>query len=334
MTGLALMFLGQIYLSGDGGYGALVRRVSCTGAGVSCSTGAGVGTIAVAGGGSVPSACSAGQALTSNGTDLSCTSSITANGLACSGQCVSNGEIEGIAGSKVEGAVATAFELASDPTDCQAGQYATGTNAAGVPTCSQVATSQLSGTITNAQIGAVDGAKVTTGTVDPARLGSGTPGAGNFLRGDGTWAVPSGGSGVTTQVTGSNYTNSTVTPSTVMSWSVSANTQYGFACTLTAQGTTTSLPRFNLTGPASTSVSFLTQRFTTTSAQTLLALQALSASAQTAACTSACNATQLPTLITGSLIVGGSGGTVLLQAASSTAGQTVTVFRGSFCRVF
>ncbi|MGA1075239.1 MAG: hypothetical protein ACO307_08920, partial [Ilumatobacteraceae bacterium] len=39
---------------------------------------------------------------------------------------------------------------------------------------------------------AIDAGKLTSGTVAPARLGSGTPSASNFLRGDGTWSTPSG----------------------------------------------------------------------------------------------------------------------------------------------
>lgn len=39
------------------------------------------------------------------------------------------------------------------------------------------------------------GADITSGTVGPTFLGSGTPTAGTFLRGDSTWATPSGGSG-------------------------------------------------------------------------------------------------------------------------------------------
>src|SRR5690606_17040719 len=35
------------------------------------------------------------------------------------------------------------------------------------------------------------GSDITSGTIAPARLGSGTPNASNFLRGDGTWAAPS-----------------------------------------------------------------------------------------------------------------------------------------------
>jgi fibronectin-binding autotransporter adhesin len=39
------------------------------------------------------------------------------------------------------------------------------------------------------------GGEITSGTVAAARLGSGTPSSSNFLRGDGSWAVPEGGGG-------------------------------------------------------------------------------------------------------------------------------------------
>lgn len=45
--------------------------------------------------------------------------------------------------------------------------------------------------------GTLDGAAIAAGTVAPARLGSGTPSGSNFLRGDGTWATPSGSGDVT-----------------------------------------------------------------------------------------------------------------------------------------
>lgn len=49
------------------------------------------------------------------------------------------------------------------------------------------------GHVAEAPNSGIDGGAITTGTVGVARLGSGTPSSANFLRGDGSWQTPPGG---------------------------------------------------------------------------------------------------------------------------------------------
>lgn len=232
-------------------------------------------------------------------------------------------------------------------------QFPRSLNASGAATCASVSlTSDVTGTL-----GAGNGGTgVTTTTDDNVLVANGSawqsktlPSCSNattskllydtstntFSCGTDQTGGGGGGAGTLYKVTGSNVTNSTTTPATItdLSWNVTSGTEYGFECVLLMQGTSTSLPRLNINGPATTHVAFTTERFTSTSAQTLLVLQAFSASAQTAACTSSCNATILPTKIRGAVLPSASG-TMAVQVTSSTAGQVVTVYRGSYCVVF
>lgn len=110
--------------------------------------------------------------------------------------------------------------------------------------------------------------------------------------------------------------------------------EYGFTCVITHQGTATSGPRFNLNGPASpTRVNIRWQRATSPTAQTQSNDTAFSATAQTAAITSSGNTGVLTSLVYGTFVNGPNGGVVMFGLTSSTAGQTVTVFRGSNCLV-
>lgn len=137
MSLLVAMLLAQVSLSEEGGARKVVNHIDCVGAGITCSTSSTFGTITVpgGGGGSAPAACSSGQATTSNGSALVCTSTLNASDVTCSGTCVSDAEIAAVSGSKVSGAVSSATALAADPTDCAATQFATNIAANGNLTC-------------------------------------------------------------------------------------------------------------------------------------------------------------------------------------------------------
>lgn len=55
-------------------------------------------------------------------------------------------------------------------------------------------------------VNGLNGSQIGSGTVPTARLGSGTANSSSFLRGDSTWAVPAGGSGVTSNAAFTNIT--------------------------------------------------------------------------------------------------------------------------------
>ena len=52
-----------------------------------------------------------------------------------------------------------------------------------------IATSKISGLAASATTDTTNATNITSGTLATARMGSGTPSSGNFLRGDGTWAA-------------------------------------------------------------------------------------------------------------------------------------------------
>lgn len=185
-------------------------------------------------------------------------------------------------------------------------QFPRSLSTAGAATCASVAVADLSAT--------------------------GTPSGSTFLRGDGQWGTPAGYSGTVSKLAAA-VNNSTTTPANAITISIGSTGAYGFMCVLNGLGTATGGIRYNVNGPTATNVSFETRRFTTTSAQTLLVLQAFSASAQTATCTSSCNTTNLTTTIHGSFTATATG-TFALMITSSTAAQQVTLQPGSYCVVY
>ena len=93
-------------------------------------------------------------------------------------------------------AATTSAQLAgviSDETGSGALVFAASPTLSGTVTVSgTVAATTITGN--GAGITNLDAANIATGTVNTSRLGSGTPGSGNFLRGDGTWtSIPGGG---------------------------------------------------------------------------------------------------------------------------------------------
>ena len=70
------------------------------------------------------------------------------------------------------------------------------------------------GTLADARVPNLNASKITAGTIATARLGSGTASSSTFLRGDGSYATPIGGSGRILQTVSSSDTTQRSTSST------------------------------------------------------------------------------------------------------------------------
>lgn len=192
------------------------------------------------------------------------------------------------------GAATTATALASDPSGCPSGQYATEVDASANLTCSQVAYSQISGAPAAGPAayrlsGASDLSSSSTSAVNVSGIG---------------WAI-----GV-----GALQTFSCVI---VHQGTATSGPRFGFS----GPG---SPARVNIRYDRATSASAATQSEST----------AFSATAQTAAITSSGNTTVLTSRFHGSILNGTNAGTVQLHLTSSTSGQAVKVYRGSSCLVW
>lgn len=129
------------------------------------------------GGGAVSSVFTRTGAVTAQSGDY--TAAQVTNAVSTLGSYADPSWLTSIAGSKVSGSISgnagTATALASNPTDCTVGQYATTIAANGNLTCAQVAYSQVSGTPALAAIATSGSASdLSAGTVASTRGGAGT----------------------------------------------------------------------------------------------------------------------------------------------------------------
>jgi hypothetical protein len=77
---------------------------------------------------------------------------------------------------------------------CATHKFTNSISTAGVPTCAQPAATDVSGLAASATTDTTNGSNIASGTVAPARLGSGTPDNTVWLRGDGAWqTLPTAG---------------------------------------------------------------------------------------------------------------------------------------------
>jgi hypothetical protein len=275
--------------------------------------------------------CTAGQALTSNGTVQSCTSSITANNLSSTtnfGILYGNG-----AGSYTTTAAGTSGYVLTGQGPSSAPIW----TAPGAPTFSGLTTGGImwansTTTIASSAAGSSGRVLISGGTGAPTFIASPT---GTRMR---LTATTSSNPVWTNESPGyrlfANYTNSTTTPATVVSWSVNAGDVGAFRCVLNAKNSATSNGiRYNVNGPGMTAFAAkFSTHATSATAEVLLIVSATSAAAQTALIAASAITTNKIDVIEGTYNTSASG-TIAIQSSGSAASLT-TIYAGSSCEVF
>lgn len=181
-------------------------------------------------------------------------------------------------------------------------------------------------------------ASLAGGVVPAAELGAGTPNSSNFLRGDRTWAAPSGGADPWTYaVVASDFstTSATAVEVTGLAFTPLSNTRYEFeAILLLRTATATVNPRVGLAWPTGLTDGAAQIIEAQAATGTPLFASGNPTAALLVAVGGLPNTTQSwPARVTGLVIAGASpAGAVRIQLASETAGTTVTIKAGSLLR--
>jgi hypothetical protein len=178
---------------------------------------------------------------------------------------------------------------------------------------------------------------VTSGTVATARLGSGTANNTTFLRGDQTWAAPSGGSDPWTYLVVANdftTTSATAVDVTGLSFTPAANTKYVFEATLmTRTATATVGPRPGVAWPTGMTDGVAAVQMPSSATANVFANGNIAGAVLAPVGGVPTTTGSWPAFVWGMAVAGASpSGTVKVQLASETAGTTVTVKAGSYLR--
>ena len=209
------------------------------------------------------------------------------------------------------------------------------TNATDIPTRSDADTRYAAASHTHAA------ADIASGTIATARLGSGTADNTTFLRGDQTWATPSGGADPWTyyKVASSDFTTTSGTLVDITGLahsSFSANTNYEFEGFLTlTSATNTNNPRPAVAWPSglTSGSAFLTQQGSAVATQ-VYASGNQGATVQIAVGGITTSSANAPCFIKGIFRTGASpSGSLKLQIMAESAGTTMTVRVGSFLKI-